>query len=298
MISTSTLRVRRLRRGTVLALSLMSFLVLPRAGVAQDVVPRLLKVLSPDGARVAVGTRVANLKVGQHLDAWTLMYVQPVKPPLQRSAQVVLEDFTSYQGRLLVVDVHGVRLDLPKTAEPTNNDSTKHFLGHTLEEVLRSPTDMLGDQLLAGGSDPTYEEVAAVLPPITRRMPTYGFVGTPDNRDKIGFEYGGRTANFDPAPYHASIGPIRDRGNVLDGLVGGDLPVMRFVYPESQHNWCELLAFAPFRRVNRSASVQPVWYRLARVESDTLRGVQYIDSYHPFPPRTHDDPALFWEDLV
>jgi hypothetical protein len=283
---------------TVVVLSLPLLLLRPHGALAQDVLPRLLRVLSSDSARVAVGGQAANLRVGRHLDNWTLMHVFPASSSLQSPPQVVLEDFTRFGGRLLVVDVHGVRLNLSKTAEPTSTDSIRYYLGHTPEEVLRSPTDMMGDQLLAGGRDPTYEEVATALPPITRQMATYGFVGTPDSRDKIGFDYGGRTANFDPAPYDTMIRVIRDQGKVLDGLVGGDLPVMRFVYPESQHAWCEMVAFAPFRHVNSSASVQPVWYRLARVDSDTLRWVQYVDSYHPFPPRTHDDPALFWRDLV
>jgi AraC-like DNA-binding protein len=154
-----------------------------------------------------------------------------------------------------------------------------------------------GDELLGAGGDPLYEEVAAALPPINK-LPTYGFVGTPDNRDKIGFEYGGRTANFDPAPYHPNIGSIREQGKVLEGLVGGYLPVMRFVYPDSDRNWCELLAFAPFRKVNSSGSIQPVWYRIARVEGGALKWVKYIDSYHPFPPRIQDEPALFWKDLI
>jgi hypothetical protein len=268
------------------------------AGTARDSVPQMLGVPGPHTARVSVNGETAVLEVGQHLGVWTLMQVLPARPPDQRTALLVLEDFTSQQGRLVMVDAEGVRLDLPKSAEPTSTDTARYYLGHSLEEVLRSPTDLLGNELLAKRDDPDYEEVAAALPPITRGMPTFAFVGTPDNRDKIGFDYGGRTANFDPAPYDTSIGPIRERGRVLDGLVGGDLPVMRFVYPESQHDWCELLAFAPFRLVNPSASVQPVWYRVARVEGGELKWVKYIDSYHPFPPRTHDDPTLFWRDLM
>lgn len=264
---------------------------------AQNHEPRLQKVLNSDRAVVTLGGDRATLRVGQHLGSWTLMQVLPPNPPRQQDAKIVLEDFSRFEGRLLVLNRKGILIDLPKTAEPTWGDSTKYFFGRSIDEIMKSPTDQLGDELLRQGRDPMYHEVAAALPPITRML-TYGFVGTPGNRDKIGFEYGGRTANFDPAPYHPSIGRIREQGRVLDGLVGGDLPVMRFVYPESEHNWCEMLAFAPFRQVNPSASVQPVWYRIARIEADSLAWVMYVDSYHPFLPKMRSEPAGFWRDLV
>src|SRR5204863_2880962 len=98
------------------------------------------------------------------------------------------------------------------------------------------------------------------FPPIGRKMTTYSFVGTGDTMDKVGFAYGGRTANFDPAPYYPPLAQIRDKEQVFDGLVGGYLPVLRFVYPESEGNWTEMLAFAALRIINGNDRVQPVWY--------------------------------------
>ncbi len=40
-------------------------------------------------------------------------------------------------------------------------------------------------------------------------------------------------------------------GKVRDGLVGGYLPILRFVYPESEGNWTEMIAFAPFANLQR-----------------------------------------------
>jgi hypothetical protein len=71
-------------------------------------------------------------------------------------------------------------------------------------------------------------------------MSTYSFVGTPGNADKVGFNYGGRSPNFDPAPYYAPIGTIREHGRVLDGIVGGHLAVLRFVYSETDSKWTEM----------------------------------------------------------
>jgi hypothetical protein len=161
---------------------------------------------------------------------------------------------------------------------------------------MSSPTDLLGEEILAKSGDPDYDEIAAAFPPI-RKISSYSFLGTPTNFDKIGFAYGGRTANFDPAPYYPPIGEIRDKGQVREGLVGGYLPILRFVYPESEGNWSEVIAFAPFRTSNGNDHVQPVWYRIARIENHLLKWTRYIDSYHPFPPRTDYDPSIFYNDL-
>jgi hypothetical protein len=209
----------------------------------------------------------------------------------------VLEDFSSRTGHLLIVDAQGVQVDLPKSQEPTSADAAKVYRGHTLEQVLESPSDLLGDEILAKGGDPDYDEVAEALPPI-RKMQTYTFVGTPETVDKIGFEYGGRTPSFDPAPYDVAIAKIRERGGVWDGLVGGHLPVLRFVYPEGADAWTEMIAFAPERISNENDRIQPAWYRVVHVEGGSVKWARYVDSYHPFPPRTEYDPKIFYRDLA
>ena len=57
-----------------------------------------------------------------------------------------------------------------------------YYLGYTKEEVLASGRDLLGEALLSKG-EPTYEEVAGVLPPLVRlrgldEMKTYTIVET------------------------------------------------------------------------------------------------------------------------
>jgi len=113
-------------------------------------------------------------------------------------------------------------------------------------------------------------------------MYTYSFVGTHDCLEKVGVFYGGITPNFDPAAYIPGIRKVRDAGRVLDGLVGGWLPALRFVYPEKPGDWSELVIYAPMRVENGNQRVQPVWYRVCRVENNALRWVRYFDSYHPF----------------
>jgi hypothetical protein len=258
--------------------------------------PRIAAFVDTSTVKLTLEGQTADLHVGDHLGDWTLMQIGRANTARPEN-YAILEDFNHLDGRLVVADAVGVILELPKTSESTFAGNSTLYLGHSFEEVMRSPTDLLGAEILSKPGDPQYDEVAAALPPI-RKMFTYNFVGTHDNIDKIGFEYGGRTPDFDPAPYSAPIAAIREKGQVRDGLVGGYLPIVRFVYLETEGNWSEMLAFAPLRISDKNERIQPVWYRVAHVENHELKWVHYIDSYHPFPPRTEYDAKIFYRDLL
>ncbi len=258
--------------------------------------PRLTvaRFVGESAVELSDGTKRQTVQRGERFGAWTLVDVLGGEPRF-----AVLEDFSRKDGRILFVDTTGVRIDLPKTAEPTAPDPSGLLLGHTREEVTASATDLLGDEILSRPGDPDYAEIARVFAPIRKIAGgTYNFVGTPQTVEKVGFAYGGRTAHFDPAVYHPSIEPIRSAGKVWDGLVGGYLPVVRFVYPEENGDWTEMLAFAPLRMANGNDRVQPVWYRVSRVEGGALKWTRHFDSYHPFPPRQDGDSRAFYSDLV
>lgn len=257
---------------------------------------RVRRFLSDSQVELTDGTQAFTLHIGDRHDSHTLVQVLS-STNAHPSQLAILEDFSQLQGHIVFVDTHGVQLDLPKSTEKTSADSESLYRGHSIAEIKDSPSDLIADEILARPGDPAYEEVAAVLPPI-RKLSTYSFVGTPDTFDKIGFNYGGRTPDFDPAAYFPAINKIRERAEVLDGLVGGYLPILRFVYPESPDRWMEMLAFAPFRISNSNDRIQPVWYRLAEVANGTLKSIRYVDSYHPFPPRTDYDPRIFYRDLA
>jgi hypothetical protein len=250
---------------------------------------------SDSSVEVISGRQAQTVRVGNRVGNWTLMEIIPATAPQVSCA--VFEDWTHPNGHMVFVDTNGTRIDLPKSSEATSADLSTILRGHTPEEITQSPADLLGNEILATPGDPEYDEVARVFPPI-RKIKTYSFVGTPDNNDKVGFVYGGRTPNFDPAPYYDAINKIRDDGKVLDGLVGGYLPILRFVYPETPGNWTEMIAFAPFRISDDNDRIQPVWYRIVRVENGDFKWARYIDSYHPFPPRTDYDPKVFYRDVV
>jgi hypothetical protein len=235
-----------------------------------------------------------TLQKGQSLGPWTLMAV--IQPELHHRL-AVFEGFSQTNGHLLFADEHGVSADLPKSSEPTWADPKTLYRGHRLEDISSSERDLLGEEILAEPGDPNYAEVAACFAPISK-MYTYSFVGTHECVEKVGVFYGGSTPNFDPAAYVPEIRKIRDAGHVLDGLVGGWLPALRFVYPEKPGSWSELVIYAPIRVENGNQRVQPVWYRVCRVEGNALRWVRYFDSYHPFPPRLEGQAESFYEELL
>jgi len=257
-------------------------------------VPKVINISRSGTVTADWGGKETRIEPGQSVGQWSLMAVVRGVPGGQSA---VFEDFSQTNGHLLFVDTKGVKLDLPKSSEPTRADPKSLYRGHSLQEVFRSERDLLGEEILVKRGDPDYAEVAACFSPISK-MYTYTFVGTHDCIEKVGVFYGGSTPNFDPVAYIPTIQKIRDEGRVLDGLVGGWLPALRFVYPEKPGDWSELVIYAPMRVENGNQRVQPVWYRLSRIEDNTLRWVRYFDSYHPFPPRLEARAESFYEELL
>ena len=255
---------------------------------------RVTRFIDDDSVELTDGTQQQVVQRGGIFAGHHLMEVVGGDDPC-----AVLEDFRSRLGPLLLVTGDGVTGRFEKSLEPTAAGAADNYLGHTAAEVTASAPDLLARQVLATPADPDYAMVERAFPPIQKlSADSYSFVGTPDNQDKIGFTYGGRTANFDPAVYQPSIDAIVKNGQVWNGLVGGYLPVLRFVYPEPNGDWTEYLAFAPFRRVNDNPRFQPVWYRVSRIEGGRLAWSRHFDSYHPFPSRPKDDARRYYRDLV
>lgn len=229
--------------------------------------------------QVRADGRPMDLKPGERTGHWTFL---GTTIDAHGKTRAVFEDFTDWRGSMLVLGAKGETITFTKSLEPTFADPATLYRGHALDEVLQSPHDLLGREFLSGTNDPQYADVAACLAPITR-MPTYSFVGTRENPDKTGIAYGGKTGNFDPVAYVPAIEKIRSEGKVWDGLVGDWLPVARFVYPESADTWTELVLFGAFRTDNGNERVQPVWYRVCRIEKRALQWAKYFDTYPTFP---------------
>ncbi|HTL58667.1 MAG TPA: hypothetical protein VL361_23475 [Candidatus Limnocylindrales bacterium] len=257
-------------------------------------VPELRSIVGPQKIVARFQDQNAELTLGQRSGKWTLMAVLGSNPKNQTA---VFEDFTQTKGRIVFAGLSGHTREMPKSLEPTFAEPASLYRGHKLEEIFSDDRDLLAQEILAKPDDPNYDEVAGCFPPISK-MYVYTFLGTHDCFEKVGVFYGGSTPNFDPAAYVPAINKIREEGHVWDGLVGGWLPALRFVYPESSGNWSELVAFAPMRLENGNQRVQPVCYRMSRIESNSLQWVRYFDSYHPFPPRSEQSASQFYEELL
>ena len=292
--------MNKMKQGFVASLLalLLCLVVSSASGNAKDDQPPIkLLGVSPSGeAEVSLAGQHYTIREGEAAGDWTFMGLVRSRTD-QKVRYAVLEDLTQQRGHIVFVNSGGVQINLPKSLEPTFADPSTLYRGHTLQEVMNSQHDLLGDEILSKSGDPQYDEVAACFPPITK-MQTYTFVGTHESIDKLGFEYGGRTPSFDPAPFDPLISQVRKAGRVWDGLVGGWLPVLRFVYPEDEGHWAEMVAFAPLHQDNGNDRIQPVWYRVARIDGGKLKWARYFNSYQPFPPREHCGPEPFYEDLI
>lgn len=229
------------------------------------------------------------LALGDSVGPWTLM-------AFLDDTGFVLENFADSDGSVVVRSPEGGVTVLGKSAV-SSAPSPRAYLGYSLEEVLHSETDILGRRVLEGHDDPDPALIADALPPI-RRMPQSAFVGTPFTADKVVFEQGGRSPIFDPAAIASDIATAREDGRVLEGIVGGSLLAMRFVYPDADEDGCwEYIAFAPLHAPH--LYVQPVWHRLVRIEGGRPVRVEYFDSYVPTGPADdRTDGSAFFADLL
>jgi hypothetical protein len=233
-----------------------------------------------------------EVKVVQHgkFGAWTLMAV--LREPDGGSA--VFENVEGRRGSIVYVTKQGMILTLPKSLEPTSVAQSSLYRGRTMDEIGKSRGDVLGAELLAGNGDPSYAEVAAALPPL--RVPT--FVGTRHSDEKPTYDYGGFSDEIyvDAGKIFTEIQDARDKHDVWEGLIGGWLPVVRFVFPVGAQRYWEETIFADEEPGH--FWTQPVWYRVLLVDGGQLKEAHYFYHHLPFPPRGEPAAADFYQALL
>ena len=186
----------------------------------------------PSGKEVRVA---AHGKFG----GWTLMAVLYES----HGGAAVFENLEGRKGDIVYVGKQGVILSLAKSLEPTSAAPGSLYRGKTMDEIGKSPADLLGAELLpAGNDDPNYADVLAALPPL--RVPT--FVGTRHSDEKPTYDYGGFSDEIylDAGKIFTEIQDARNKHDVWEGLVGRWLPVVRFVFPAGEKRYWEETIFA------------------------------------------------------
>jgi hypothetical protein len=233
-----------------------------------------------------------EVKVAQHgkFGAWTLMAV--LREP--QGGAAVFENVEERKGDIVYVGQLGVIVTLPKSLEPTSVAQSSLYRGRTMDEIGKARVDVLGADLLAGNSDPSYADVAAALPPL--RVPT--FVGTRHSDEKPAYDYGGFSDEIyvDAGKIFTEIQDARNKHDVWEGLVGGWLPVVRFVFPAGEQRYWEEAIFA--EEAPGHFWTLPVWYRVLLLDGGQLKEAHYFYHHLPFPPRGEPAAADFYQALL
>lgn len=185
-----------------------------------------------------------NLRMGQTAMGWTLRWLggTPGNP------EAILETTTAGGGELLFWSAQGplrsVRKPEPgKYAPPAGSQP---YAGRTLDEVLASAPDILGNEVRAAG-EPSYERVVGLLPPVRGRR--YQVLGSPLSRGKVIMWPSGAVTSqrpgdgaviYDPARADARVAGCR----AYDGLLDDWMPMACYRF-EGDEEVYDLIAFVP-----------------------------------------------------
>lgn len=234
-----------------------------------------------------------HLGLSESVGPWALMAVvhSSSGAPL-----AVFENVADWRGDMVYEGTGGVVLDLPQSAVATSADPASVYEGHTLQDVVNSKTDILALGLLKGTADPSYAAVAAAAPPL--RVPS--FVGTRDSDDKPTWEYGGFSDEIyvDVGKVYTPIQEARNKKDVWEGLVGGWLPVLRYVFPTGENQYWEETIFASEDHAPSDFWNLRTWFRVLEVQNGKVKQAHYIDTNLPYPPRSEPKASEFYQELL
>ena len=212
----------------------------------------------------------------------------------------VLEDLRTREGSIVFLSSSGETRELTKSAEASMADSAP-YLGLTLKEVALSPADLLADRLLKGG-DPDPDTVKSAAPPMAsaeknpRNWTT--FVGTKEAYDVMPVYRSGSTRTYHPVQYFHELHNALANGQLYDGLLGGWMPAVRKVIPDSDRAHWEVIVFGDVG-ANKNKYIVHTWHRTARIEDGKVVRVVYGRSYPEFAPARKDpQPEEFYRALL
>ena len=189
----------------------------------------------------------------------------------------VYEDLRTREGPLVLVSARNQRKVLTKTAESTSAEGVTPYLGLTLEEIAGALPDLLAQRILGKGGDPDPELVKSAVPPFEMPASTFRkhdfwqngtFIGTKECWDTQPLHYDGSTETFTSTQYCPEIAGVVAKKRVLDGLMGGWLPVIRKVFPLEDGSYWEIIGFPDVERQERF--IVHSWHRAVHVEGGKI----------------------------
>lgn len=227
-------------------------------------------LLAPAG-----GAELVRVPVGGELDGWCVAEAFPGFDPV-----AVIERGLDRWGVIVFLGKRGIVAEVRKAVGRLDrmDGPTRPFPADRGSELMAAKEDVLAEQVLASGRDPSYAQVASLLPPLhsdwslDTPADTYTFIGTAEAPRKyavapdgtIGFRYVSHNRKplleqvlFEPRKMVPAMG---DRVAAKRGLLGGYLPAINYGFhdPETDFGW-ELCAFmapgepaSPFARIRRT----------------------------------------------
>jgi hypothetical protein len=242
---------------------------------------------------------VRQLSLYDQIGPWTLMAMLDLG---LSEAIAVFEELETRTGSMVFTTQEGPVLELSKTLEPTYVSEESCYRGHAKAEIINAERDVLREEFLALGRDPTFEEVAACFPPIRRvkygdKEGPHTFVGSRNCVDIVPIYYYALegSARVNPGIVAPEIKETVEQGRIWEGLVGGWLPVVRFAYPVREGLMWDTLTFGVVDPP--TTFIQPAWYRFLRLEDGRITEAHYLDSYLPYPWMIEPEPQQFYVEL-
>lgn len=259
--------------------------------------PIVIKVSETVTAKDPSTGDVQQVSLHKRIGPWTLMAVIERGFP---ESVAVFEDLKRSTGPIVFMTQKGLLLELSKTLEPTRVPEEDCYRGHAKAKIVDVDRDILREEFLALGRDPTFEEITACFPPIRRVRyckryeGPHTFVGSRASSDTVPVYYtplhGAPRVN--PLIVAPEIRAVIEEERLWEGLVGGWLPAVRLSYPVREGLTWDL---AMFGIVDPPTTfIQPVWYRFLRLEDGKITEAHYVDSYLPYPCDGETDPEGFY----
>jgi hypothetical protein len=191
------------------------------------VLPRLAELRASTAVLVWPGESPRALRIGERHNDWELLAVAHQAPMLA----VLERDFDQW-GLIVYIGKDGPVATMRKTVGRINAlPPAKAFPADYSQRILKSKDDILSRAASANGTEPSYESLADLLPPLR----AYTFLGTTTSSEKLIVWPDGRLGTgirhrkldglmFDPAAvlnqsWSSSL-------STKQGLVGGYLPVI------------------------------------------------------------------------
>lgn len=182
-------------------------------------------------------------------------------------------------GRLwLEYEADGERRELMLYSDKVEDKAESPlYLGHTLDEVMASGRDILGEEMLKNG-DPDYRAIDGILPRITEKA--YCFIGGISSHASLTVDIFGVVRNqpamravegevlFNPASVKAELAGAKPRQVMADGR----MPIMINIY-ELAESVCEILYFVEPGDTDRDPVlwIRVKEYRRGEEEGCTIR---------------------------